>query len=267
MKYSDTSKIVTLYTREFGLQKVIAKGARSLNNKFGAALEPATFVSSVFYKKESRDLHLISSADILNAYPLLHSDVYRLSAAFACFELFLQIVRGEEKHDELFTLLSATLQCLDRQECQPLSIFRAFQAKMAMVFGYAPTFSKCPLCGSERFPLNVAHFHILRGGYLCEECADKFNAIRWHEIHETMWSEGNRPAVLEMSATGGAALRAVFEDDLDHVALKSVDDPVAAETDAALRLYLDGHFGLLKPLRSLEVFHQKKRTGMRPEGE
>ena len=40
MKYRDTSRIVTFYTRAFGKLRAIAKGARGPKNKFGSALEP-----------------------------------------------------------------------------------------------------------------------------------------------------------------------------------------------------------------------------------
>ena len=36
----DTSRIVTLYTRDQGLRKVVAKGARKTPSRFGFALEP-----------------------------------------------------------------------------------------------------------------------------------------------------------------------------------------------------------------------------------
>ena len=60
MDFRDSSKIVTFYTRSFGKLKGIAKGARQMKSKFGAALEPITRVSLVLYKKEHRDLQLIS---------------------------------------------------------------------------------------------------------------------------------------------------------------------------------------------------------------
>ena len=51
MKYGETSKIVTLYSKKFGKIKVIAKGARSAKSKFGASLEPMMHSSVIFYKK------------------------------------------------------------------------------------------------------------------------------------------------------------------------------------------------------------------------
>ena len=59
MRFRETSKIVTFYTRRYGKIAAVAKGARETKNKFGAALEPMTGVNLVFYKKEQRDLQLV----------------------------------------------------------------------------------------------------------------------------------------------------------------------------------------------------------------
>ena len=87
MKYRDTSRIVTLYTRDFGRLSVIAKGARSRNNKFGASLEPLSHVSAVLYKNEHRDLHLLSKCEISTQFRRIPEDLERLSTAMAIIEL------------------------------------------------------------------------------------------------------------------------------------------------------------------------------------
>ena len=68
MKYGDSSKIVTFYTRQFGKLKGIAKAARRSNNKFGSSLEPLSHVMLVVYKKDHRDLHLISQCDSIQSF-------------------------------------------------------------------------------------------------------------------------------------------------------------------------------------------------------
>src|SRR5437867_8218590 len=61
----ETSRIVVVYTREHGLVKLVAKGARKTPSRFGFALEPLTRGRYVFYFKPDRDLHLLSQADTL----------------------------------------------------------------------------------------------------------------------------------------------------------------------------------------------------------
>ena len=48
-KQGDTSKLATLYTRDFGKIDVIAKGAREQKSKFGGALEMFARSTVVLY--------------------------------------------------------------------------------------------------------------------------------------------------------------------------------------------------------------------------
>ena len=52
MKYRETSRIVSFYTKQFGKISGIVKGARSPKNAFGSALQPMSHVSLVLYKKD-----------------------------------------------------------------------------------------------------------------------------------------------------------------------------------------------------------------------
>ena len=108
-KQGDTSKIVSLYTRDYGLVDVIAKGAREMKSKFGSSLEPFTCSKVTFYKKEGRDLYLLSNAE--TALPLrnLQSDLDHIEAATKVVELLLRSQHHEECHPELYTLVKETL--------------------------------------------------------------------------------------------------------------------------------------------------------------
>jgi DNA repair protein RecO (recombination protein O) len=64
-KFSDTSKIVQLFSKEFGKISVIAKGAYSLKSKFGGCLEPLSFVHITFYQKAGSNLHLLKTAEMI----------------------------------------------------------------------------------------------------------------------------------------------------------------------------------------------------------
>ncbi|MCB0821025.1 MAG: recombination protein O N-terminal domain-containing protein, partial [Bacteroidetes bacterium] len=57
MNYLESSKIIYSYTREFGKQTLVAKGARRTKSKFGASLELGSIVELKYYKKSNKDLH------------------------------------------------------------------------------------------------------------------------------------------------------------------------------------------------------------------
>ena len=69
MKYRETSRIATLYTKERGKVSVIAKGARDGKSRMGGALQPMNHVVALVYMKESRDLQLLTQCDLAGHYP------------------------------------------------------------------------------------------------------------------------------------------------------------------------------------------------------
>src|SRR5213596_2851987 len=64
---AESDRIVVCLTRSSGLVRGVAKGARRMKSRFGAALEPFTLVRLAFYEKENRELVSISTAEILKS--------------------------------------------------------------------------------------------------------------------------------------------------------------------------------------------------------
>ena len=71
--YMETSRILRLVTREAGVQSALAKGARRSQRKYGSALDLFAEGAAQLYTKEGRDLHTMSSFDVVRARPELSS--------------------------------------------------------------------------------------------------------------------------------------------------------------------------------------------------
>ena len=95
MKFRDTSKIVRLYTREFGKVSVVAKGARDAKSKFRSALQPMSHVSAVIYKNDNRELQLLSQCDSITSFHHLTEDMEKMCAALSALEL-VDVVTHDE---------------------------------------------------------------------------------------------------------------------------------------------------------------------------
>src|SRR5438093_19865 len=106
----DTSRIVVVYTRDMGMLRFVAKGARKTPGRFGFALEPLSRSRFVFYHKSDRDLQLLSQADTLDPTGSRLTELSRLAHAQAATELVDRLVWGEEPHAELFDLLAHALE-------------------------------------------------------------------------------------------------------------------------------------------------------------
>src|SRR5260370_11300822 len=65
-RYSETSKVVRLATRELGVQSAIAKGALRPKSRFGAGLELLSGGMAHPHYRETRQLHTPRALDLLS---------------------------------------------------------------------------------------------------------------------------------------------------------------------------------------------------------
>ena len=69
LDFGDSSKIVNFYSEEFGRVTGILKGARSSKSKIGKIVDILNLVEIIFYKKDSRDIQVVTQADLISHYP------------------------------------------------------------------------------------------------------------------------------------------------------------------------------------------------------
>jgi DNA repair protein RecO (recombination protein O) len=149
MKYLESSKIVTLYTAEYGKLSVIAKGARQRKNKYGAALEPMTHLSAIVYRKDGRNLQVLGDCDIVHPFRRLMEDLDKMSVGLAVIELMNIVTHEEEKNSTLFALLVETLHHLDIATEPPSLLLYFFELHLSSILGFHPAFELCAGCGKN----------------------------------------------------------------------------------------------------------------------
>ncbi|HYF04253.1 MAG TPA: DNA repair protein RecO [Patescibacteria group bacterium] len=136
-KFGDTSRIVTLYTKEFGRTSVIAKGARHTKSKFGSALNPLSYISVTYYKQPNKDLHLLSKAETIRPLKRLGDSYDHLTLGLSIAEVMVATQELDEANHELFELLLQSLKALNAAEENPYSVYVSFQLHLAQSMGFA----------------------------------------------------------------------------------------------------------------------------------
>jgi len=172
--YRETSKILTLYTPNQGRLKVIAKGVRSLSSKFSGILDLLNHLQIVYYYKETRDIQLLSHADLIRAFPVLRGDLRRLPWALAICELVDRTQFGQEANSAFFRLLVESLSGME-EASSPQGLYFAFLMRFFDLSGIRPRLDRCRKCGLQP-PTTRSYFQIKEGGYLCENCVTSKDA-------------------------------------------------------------------------------------------
>ena len=222
IKLGEADRIVTMFTRDGGKVRAVAKGIRKTKSRFGGRLEPFTRVALVVYR--GRSLDTITSADILDSFKDVRTDLGRLTAAATLAEMVEKITPDGERAPSVYRLLLDGLDALGNDAAG--TVVPAFLVKLLSLAGYHPQLRACAGCGAPR-PLGA--FSSALGGAVCEEC--------WASDRDAFPLPGARIALLARLLMADFGVEA---------------DPAAtSEVTQALRRYAEYH--IERPLKSLAL--------------
>jgi DNA repair protein RecO (recombination protein O) len=181
LRYSETSKIVRLSTREHGVQSVIAKGALRPKSRFGAALQLLSEGQAQFVLKENRELHLLTSFDLRRLHVGLSAELERYAVACALAEVMLRFA-PPDPHPESFDLLRDALDQLELASMNTIeSLGYRLLWRMVSVLGFEPSLDACVIDGTPVPLTGPLPFSTREGGALCQACASQYGATQLPE--------------------------------------------------------------------------------------
>jgi DNA repair protein RecO (recombination protein O) len=178
LRYSETSKIVRLATREHGVQSVIAKGALRPRSRFGAALQLLSEGQAQLLLKENRELHVLTAFDLRRLRVGLAGDLERYASACALAEVMLRFAPSDA-HAESFDVLQ---RALDQLETADVAHIEALSYRvlwqLVSVLGFAPSLDACVIDGTPLPGTGPLPFSTRDGGALCPICAPHHDATQ-----------------------------------------------------------------------------------------
>ena len=133
---TESSLIVTWYTREFGKLKTMAKGARRPKGPFQGKIDLFYRDEIVFLPSKRSDLHLLHDCFLEDAHKRLRDSVESLTAASYVCELIELATEREDPNAKAFDLLAAMLDAMERRSDAVLLIW--FELQLLAAVGWAP---------------------------------------------------------------------------------------------------------------------------------
>lgn len=180
--FSESSMVVTFFTREHGKISALAKGARRLRNTFDSALDYMNLCRILYYPKKGETLDLVTEAKLQTRF-----DVSTLPAIYAGFHVVAFLDAFTEKslpQTALFDLTKKTLndivfldsQCRNFTLEHPPEILSLcllhFELRVLEEAGLAPSLRYCVECSAAVMtePGRRVALGMLDGGVLCSHC-------------------------------------------------------------------------------------------------
>ena len=165
--WGEADRLVTLFTREQGKLRAVAKGARKITSRKAGHLEPFTHVKLQLAR--GRSLFIVTQADTVDAYIPLRETLVMAGTASYVVELLDRFVYEDEgPNPTLFRLLVDTLKRLSTGEDIWLAV-RYYEMRLLDFLGFRPHLFECANCGREIVAADQ-FFSFSAGGVICPRC-------------------------------------------------------------------------------------------------
>ena len=169
VEFSESSCVVTMFTRDFGKIGALAKGARRPKSPFESALDLLALCRIVFLHKSSDALDLLTEAKLERRFRAATGSLPHLYAGYYVAELINELTHTGDPHPELFDVANQTIHALDSFD-SPLRTISDFEIKALQLLGHFPALRNCSSCGIEIERTKRVPFGQLSGGVLCPGC-------------------------------------------------------------------------------------------------
>ncbi len=145
--FDEADKIVSLFTKDKGKIKVVARGVRKTKSTLAAGLQPFTHSHIVVYQGKS-DLGKLSQCEINQSFARVHKDINKVAYASYIVEVVDEFTPMYEQNSLIFALLLLTMRLLNQIEDVEL-VSRIFELKLLKILGYQPYLAACVECGNK----------------------------------------------------------------------------------------------------------------------
>jgi DNA repair protein RecO (recombination protein O) len=188
---ADADRIVLCLTRSAGLIRAVAKGARRMKSRFGAALEPFTLVKLIFHEKENRELVTISQVDIVKSHFALAGDQGAANALAYIGELVVEFAPPHEVNEKLFRMVVACVDAISAVPREVELVARYFEVWLLRLAGFWPDLRSCADCHE---PVSAGGLYLnAEGRPRCHPCSRGTGAAVTREVHEVLLATQRLP--------------------------------------------------------------------------
>ncbi len=161
--FREADLLITLFTRQQGKVRGVAKSAMKSRKRFGGALEAMTHVRAHYAEKPRQELVRLDNFEIITS-PLAEPVDYARAAGLAFLaEVLDELLPDHDPHDAVFRLTLTTLEHL-RTDALWLPV-TYFSLWITRLMGWLPELHRCIECGETLH--QSAYYHASRDGLFC----------------------------------------------------------------------------------------------------
>ncbi|MFM9057918.1 MAG: DNA repair protein RecO [Planctomycetaceae bacterium] len=219
--FGETSAVVTLYCRDLGKVRALAKGAWRPKSGFDGGLDLLSTSQVLVLRRTSGGLDLLTEACLETRFRV-GASLPAVVGGMHVAELLDGLTGDADPHPELFDAAHATLRRLSgtsADDATVAAVVVAAELAILRLTGHAPALGGCAACRATVPAAGRTPFGMLDGGLLCGRC------------------RAGRRSVISVSAPALAALRGLAIA-CPPAAGARLEPPAGGEVRAVMDAYL-----------------------------
>jgi DNA repair protein RecO (recombination protein O) len=173
-RWGEADRILTVFSKENGKLRVIAKGVRKTTSRKAGHVE--LFMRSALQLAQGRDFWILTQAEAINSFLPLRDDLQKMGVASYVIELLDKFTYEDGPNPQLYKLVVETLERLAAGD-SIFIVLRFYEMRLLDLLGYRPQLFQCIGCQQE-IKAEDQYFSALVGGVICPRCAHKYEDVR-----------------------------------------------------------------------------------------
>ncbi len=169
LKYGNTSKIITVFTSEIGIIKIMCQGAYRKNSPLASLTNKYSFVN--YNLNKGKNFYYIIDGESLENNFYLTNSLKLVTVSGLMTELLEKTLVPENPEPEIYGLIKTFFKVLKENPDKVEVLLLSVLVKYSSFVGYRPNLNGCIRCGDKN-----SNYYIIdenAGGAICSEC--KFN--------------------------------------------------------------------------------------------
>lgn len=162
--YSESSKILNIYTKDFGLIGVMSKGCRKIKSTIRAVSNKMIYANFIINYKEN-GLSTLISADVIDSFKNILTDIIKISYASYIIELSYQVIKDTNEKNIYNLLIQSLIKINDGIDPHIISLIVELQ--YLKYLGIDVNIDNCSICGSKN---DIITINADKGGFICRNC-------------------------------------------------------------------------------------------------
>lgn len=188
---AEADRIVVFFTKEHGVVRGVAKGAKRMKSRFGSTLEPFSTVQLSYFQKDDRELVSIQHVELVRSCFDEAAEPEFLHTFSYIADLLLAFAPPHDPNETLYRMVRACLASASLGKSPLPSIRLYFEVWLLRLGGYLPDWNRCGECKrqieSESTAFLGPDFHLA-----CKSCKRMRSLVEIGSDYRQVFSDVQR---------------------------------------------------------------------------